>query len=83
MLQVENIKACLVLLGRLGVALDGITAKDIRDGNLKAILGLFFALSKHKQQQKQNIQQQQQQQVERDKQQRLLGPTKPDEMNSR
>lgn len=33
--------------------LEGICAKDVRDGNLKAILGLFFALSRHKQQQKQ------------------------------
>lgn len=33
--------------------MDGITAKDVREGNLKTILGLFFALSKYKQQQKQ------------------------------
>ncbi|XP_046669946.1 protein sickie isoform X3 [Homalodisca vitripennis] len=72
----ENVKACLTLLSRLGVALDGITAKDVRDGNLKAILGLFFALSKHKQQQKQQTQQQL---VERDKQQKLIGQN----MNSR
>lgn len=44
----------------MGVVLDGVTTKDVRDGNLKASLGLFFALSKHKQQQKQ--------QAERDKQ---------------
>ena len=31
---------------------------DIRDGNLKAILGLFFSLSRHKQQQKTQQQQQ-------------------------
>lgn len=35
---------------------------DIRDGNLKAILGLFFSLSRHKQQQKTQQQQQKQQQ---------------------
>ncbi|KAG8313273.1 neuron navigator [Homalodisca vitripennis] len=74
--KTENVKACLTLLSRLGVALDGITAKDVRDGNLKAILGLFFALSKHKQQQKQQTQQQL---VERDKQQKLIGQN----MNSR
>lgn len=44
---------CLTLLERIGVTLDGITAKDVRDGNLKTILGLFFSLSKYKQQQKQ------------------------------
>lgn len=43
---------------------------DIRDGNLKAILGLFFSLSRHKQQQKtQQQQQQQQQKQERHQQQ--------------
>lgn len=62
--QVENIKACLNHVERLGVTLDGISSKDIRDGNLKSILGLFFALSKHKQQQKQLA-------AERDKIQRL------------
>lgn len=44
---------CLSLLERIGVTLDGITAKDVREGNLKTTLGLFFALSKYKQQQKQ------------------------------
>ncbi|CAI6368193.1 unnamed protein product [Macrosiphum euphorbiae] len=48
-----NIKSCLDLLETLGVALDGITAHDVKEGNLKAILGLFFALSKYKQKQKQ------------------------------
>ena len=52
-LQVENIINSLTLLERIGVILDGITAKDVREGNLKTILGLFFALSKYKQQQKQ------------------------------
>lgn len=51
--QVENIVNCLALLERIGVTLDGITAKDVREGNLKTTLGLFFALSKYKQQQKQ------------------------------
>lgn len=51
--QLGNIKSCLDLLETLGVALDGITAHDVKEGNLKAILGLFFALSKYKQKQKQ------------------------------
>ncbi|XP_065213728.1 protein sickie-like isoform X2 [Planococcus citri] len=51
--MVENIVNCLTLLERIGVTLDGITAKDVREGNLKTTLGLFFALSKYKQQQKQ------------------------------
>jgi neuron navigator 2 len=53
MFQLGNIKSCLDLLETLGIALDGITAHDIKEGNLKAILGLFFALSKYKQKQKQ------------------------------
>lgn len=44
-----------------------ISSADIRDGNLKAILGLFFSLSRHKQQQK--TQQQQQKQEQRQLQQ--------------
>ncbi|GAB6029788.1 neuron navigator [Chamberlinius hualienensis] len=51
--MMDNINACLGALLHLGVAIDGLTARDIRDGNLKAILGLFFGLSRHKQQQKQ------------------------------
>lgn len=52
-LQIENIQRTLSFVESLGVLLEGICAKDVRDGNLKAILGLFFALSRHKQQQKQ------------------------------
>ncbi|KAL4233016.1 Neuron navigator [Mactra antiquata] len=66
LIVVENINTCLTFLVNLGVNIDGITAKDIRDGNLKAILGLFFSLSRHKQQQKT---QQQQQKQERQQQQ--------------
>ncbi|XP_063844285.1 neuron navigator 2-like [Scylla paramamosain] len=51
--MLDNIGASLSYLAGLGVALDGLTAKDIKDGNLKAILSLFFALSRYKQQQKQ------------------------------
>ena len=42
---------------------------DIRDGNLKAILGLFFSLSRHKQQQKTAQQQQKQEQRHQQQQQ--------------
>jgi hypothetical protein len=31
---------------------EGVTVKELREGSLKAVLALFFALSKHKQQQK-------------------------------
>ncbi|KAK6169208.1 hypothetical protein SNE40_020304, partial [Patella caerulea] len=50
--MVDNINACLNFLSGLGVSVDGISAKDIKEGNLKAILGLFFSLSRYKQQQK-------------------------------
>ncbi|XP_064600573.1 neuron navigator 2-like isoform X4 [Liolophura sinensis] len=50
--MVENINNCLTFLGNLGVNVEGLSAKDIKDGNLKAILGLFFSLSRFKQQQK-------------------------------
>ncbi|XP_076306165.1 uncharacterized protein LOC143222893 isoform X2 [Tachypleus tridentatus] len=47
--MVENINACLNFLDELGVNVIDITAQDIRDGSLKAILGLFFNLSRYKQ----------------------------------
>ncbi|CAH1400891.1 unnamed protein product [Nezara viridula] len=47
---VDNIRACLSAADRLGVRLEGVTARDLREGSLKAILALFFSLSKHKQQ---------------------------------
>ncbi|XP_071136230.1 neuron navigator 3-like isoform X17 [Mytilus edulis] len=50
--MVENINTCLTFLANLGVSVEGLSAKDIKDGNLKAILGLFFSLSRYKQQQK-------------------------------
>lgn len=34
------------------MSVDGVQAEDVRQGNLKAILGVFFSLSRHKQQQK-------------------------------
>ncbi|KAF2369199.1 Calponin domain [Trinorchestia longiramus] len=54
--MVENINASLVFLSGLGVSLDGFTARDVKEGNLKAVLSLFFALSRYKQQQKQLLQ---------------------------
>ncbi|XP_076324022.1 neuron navigator 3-like isoform X3 [Tachypleus tridentatus] len=50
--MVENLKICLTFLENLGVNVEGVTAKEIRDGNLKSILGLFFNLSRYKQAQK-------------------------------
>lgn len=65
--QIENIKNCLAFLASIGVSLEGITAKDVREGNLKTILGLFFSLSRHKQRQKH----QHQLTIEKEKLQRL------------
>ena len=48
----HNIQACLNFLLAKGVSVQDIQAKEIREGNLKAILGLFFQLSRYKQQQK-------------------------------
>ncbi|KAL3881382.1 hypothetical protein ACJMK2_027830 [Sinanodonta woodiana] len=50
--MVENINTCLTFLSNLGVNVEGLNAKDIKDGNLKSILSLFFNLSRYKQQQK-------------------------------
>lgn len=51
--KLDNIQSCLHFLTNLGVSLEGINARDIRDGHLKSILSLFFQLSRFKQQQKQ------------------------------
>ncbi|XP_041074130.1 neuron navigator 2-like isoform X2 [Polyodon spathula] len=51
--MVENIDACLSFLAAKGVNIQGLSAEEIRNGNLKAILGLFFSLSRYKQQQQQ------------------------------
>ncbi|XP_076466294.1 neuron navigator 2-like isoform X3 [Babylonia areolata] len=59
--MVENINTCLTFLATLGVSVEGVSAKDIKEGNLKAILGLFFSLSRFKQQQKSQQREQQQQ----------------------
>ncbi|XP_042895687.1 neuron navigator 2 isoform X6 [Parasteatoda tepidariorum] len=50
--MVDNITSCLGYIGELGVQLDGVTSKDVREGNLKVILSLFFNLSRFKQAQK-------------------------------
>ncbi|XP_038049200.1 neuron navigator 3-like isoform X2 [Patiria miniata] len=64
--MIENIDKCLHCLSARGVNTQGLLAKDIREGNLKAVLGLFFALSRFKQQ----LQQQQQQQKQASQQAR-------------
>ncbi|XP_051545979.1 neuron navigator 2-like [Myxocyprinus asiaticus] len=48
--MIENIDACLGFLAAKGVNIKGLCAEEIRNGNLKAILGLFFSLSRYKQQ---------------------------------
>ncbi|XP_034161746.2 neuron navigator 3 isoform X2 [Pangasianodon hypophthalmus] len=49
--MIENIDACLGFLAAKGVNIKGLCAEEILSGNLKAILGLFFSLSRYKQQQ--------------------------------
>ncbi|XP_032893858.1 neuron navigator 3 isoform X3 [Amblyraja radiata] len=51
--MIENVDACLSFLAVRGVHIQSLSAEEIRDGNLKAILGLFFSLSRYKQQQQQ------------------------------
>lgn len=51
--MIENIDACLNFLAAKGINTQGLSAEEIRNGNLKAILGLFFSLSRYKQQQQQ------------------------------
>uniref|UniRef100_A0A8C3JG25 Calponin-homology (CH) domain-containing protein n=1 Tax=Calidris pygmaea TaxID=425635 RepID=A0A8C3JG25_9CHAR len=60
--MIENIDACLSFLAAKGVNIQGLSAEEIRNGNLKAILGLFFSLSRYKQQQQQPQKQQPSQQ---------------------
>ncbi|KAM3919642.1 neuron navigator 2 isoform 3-T3 [Leptodactylus fuscus] len=59
--MIENIDACLSFLAAKGINIQGLSAEEIRNGNLKAILGLFFSLSRFKQQQQQQQQQSQKQ----------------------
>lgn len=54
LLQLENVQCCLDFLHAQKVqGLEQVTAVDIRDAKLKAVLALFFALSRHKQASKQ------------------------------
>ncbi|XP_042609492.1 neuron navigator 2-like isoform X2 [Cyprinus carpio] len=55
--MIENIDACLGFLAAKGVNIKGLCAEEIRNGNLKAILGLFFTLSRFRQQQQQPLKQ--------------------------
>ncbi|XP_025028780.1 neuron navigator 2-like, partial [Python bivittatus] len=52
--MIENIDVCLSFLAAKGINIQGLSAEEIRNGNLKAILGLFFSLSRYKQQQQQS-----------------------------
>ncbi|XP_077195004.1 neuron navigator 3 isoform X12 [Paroedura picta] len=54
--KIENVDVCLSFLAARGVNVQGLSAEEIRNGNLKAILGLFFSLSRYKQQQHQQQQ---------------------------
>ncbi|XP_060525859.1 protein sickie isoform X2 [Cylas formicarius] len=48
--MLDNINLCLGSLRAQHVAgVESVTAQELRDGKLKAILALFFALSRHKQ----------------------------------
>ena len=58
--MLHNLQQSLSFLAALGVAVEEVGARDVHEGNLKAILGLFFQLSRYKQQQKQLQMQQQQ-----------------------
>ncbi|KRZ39163.1 Neuron navigator 2 [Trichinella pseudospiralis] len=51
----ENIAACLQYLADIGVKLNGVTVEEIRDGQVKSILGLFYSLSWYKKQQNEMI----------------------------
>uniref|UniRef100_UPI004033FF07 neuron navigator 3 isoform 7 n=1 Tax=Danio rerio TaxID=7955 RepID=UPI004033FF07 len=49
--MIENVECCLSFLGARGVSVQGLSAEEVCNGNLKSILGLFFILSRYKQQQ--------------------------------
>ncbi|XP_051974264.1 neuron navigator 3-like isoform X2 [Xyrauchen texanus] len=49
--MIENVEACLNFIGARGVSVQGLSAEEVCNGNLKSILGLFFILSRYKQQQ--------------------------------
>ncbi|XP_072566207.1 neuron navigator 3 isoform X2 [Paramormyrops kingsleyae] len=54
--MIENVDACLSFLEARGVNIQGLSAEEIGNGNLKTILGLFFSLSRYKQRQQQQQQ---------------------------
>lgn len=55
-LQHDNVNSCLTTLRTHSVGgLDSITTSDICSGRLKAVLALFFALSRYKQASKQKL----------------------------
>uniref|UniRef100_A0A3B1J2R7 Neuron navigator 3 n=1 Tax=Astyanax mexicanus TaxID=7994 RepID=A0A3B1J2R7_ASTMX len=54
--MIENVEACLTFLEARGVSVQSLTAEEVCKGNLKSILGLFFILSRYKQQQQQQQQ---------------------------
>uniref|UniRef100_A0A674A7U9 Neuron navigator 2 n=1 Tax=Salmo trutta TaxID=8032 RepID=A0A674A7U9_SALTR len=56
--MIENINTCLGFLAAKGVNIQGLCAEEILNGNLKTILGLFFSLSRYKQQQQKVLKQQ-------------------------
>jgi hypothetical protein len=62
--MLDNINLCLGVLKAQHVSgLENVSAQELRDGKLKAILALFFALSRHKQAAKQRAQHIQQNQL--------------------
>ncbi len=46
--QLVNVEACVHYLEKMGVNCSNCAAKDIADGNMRAILSLFYSLSQHK-----------------------------------
>ncbi|VEN54329.1 unnamed protein product [Callosobruchus maculatus] len=72
-IQLDNINLCLSTLRNQHVAgVEAVSPQELRDGKLKAILALFFALSRHKQAAKVRAQQQQQQEMTPNRQCRPL-----------
>ncbi|KAF5404906.1 hypothetical protein PHET_01563 [Paragonimus heterotremus] len=55
-LKVANVVACLEVLQKIGVHINGVTAQGIVKGELKHIMNLFFNLSKYKQRLRKNRQ---------------------------
>ncbi|KAJ8249648.1 hypothetical protein COCON_G00228640 [Conger conger] len=49
--MIHNVDSCLSFLEARGLNVQGVSAEEIGSGNLRSILGLFFILSRYKQQQ--------------------------------